>query len=95
MITVTSEVTLWGTVQHCETPHHELAICLYEQAMRVGLEPEIGQHPNGINWVDFYADDETLTVIYHVAQDDADRRRFRALARQRSAAAITAIWFAA
>ena len=41
MITVTSEVSMWGTIQHCEVGRHTLAVCLYEQAMKAGLEPDM------------------------------------------------------
>lgn len=84
MITVSSEVTMWGTVQHCEVKHYALAICLYEQAMKFGLEPDMSQLHGGGYLVEFYADDDTYTMVYRAAQDEADREMMHEMEVRRS-----------
>lgn len=55
MITVGSEVTIWGTVQHCTVRSARLAAHLYEEAARCDLEPELTEMPDGTTLVEFYA----------------------------------------
>jgi hypothetical protein len=68
MITVTSEVTKFGTIQHCELSNRTHAQCLAQAARAAGLEVET-HTSGGLHWVEFYASESVFVAVNRAAEN--------------------------
>jgi hypothetical protein len=73
MITVASEVTKFGTIQHCELSNRTHAQCLAQAAKDAGCEVETHTSA-GLYWVEFYASEDVFVAVNRAAENEFHAR---------------------
>ncbi len=69
MITVQTEVTEFGTIQHCEMSNRTHAQCFAQAAREAGCEVEMHTTKAGAHWVEFYASEDVFVAVNRAAEN--------------------------